>query len=439
MTAPTILRPTTTVDRAEQLNRDCRCNTLDDGKLQAELARCADPAGLYRMLTEERPHLFADTPVFITRSCLRQQAEIIAAIERVVAIPAYQDHVLAYAPEAAWFQTKAAGVFLGYDFHLGDQGPRLIEINSNAGGALLNAMLPRVHKECCNLTDGSVLAASPLPERPEQVYADMFMEEWRLEREDAALTFVAIVDDQPKQQFLYPEFLLFQELFRGRGIASEILDPGELTFRDGALLRRNRRVDLIYNRLTDFGLEQETHRHLRESHGSGAVVLTPHPRAHAIHADKRNLAILTDDSALQALGVDSETRRLLQRGIAHTEIVRAENAGHYWNQRKHYFFKPAAGYGSKAAYRGDKLTRRVFGEILQGDYVVQELVIPSERSLLVSGEAVSLKVDLRNFVYRSQVQAIASRIYQGQTTNLRTPGGGFAPVIVLPDQDLSCG
>ena len=28
-----------------------------------------------------------------------------------------------------------AGFFMGYDFHLGPDGPRLIETNTNAGGA----------------------------------------------------------------------------------------------------------------------------------------------------------------------------------------------------------------------------------------------------------------------------------------------------------------
>jgi hypothetical protein len=27
---------------------------------------------------------------------------------------------------------------------------------------------------------------------------------------------------------------------------------------------------------------------------------------------------------------------------------------------------------------------------------------------------------------------VAARLYQGQTTNFRTPGGGFSPVVVLP-------
>ncbi|MCD6042842.1 MAG: hypothetical protein K0R40_2445, partial [Burkholderiales bacterium] len=90
------------------------------------------------------------------------------------------------------------------------------------------------------------------------------------------------------------------------------------------------------------------------------------------------------------------------------------------------FFKPATGYGSKAAYRGEKLTRRVWMEILQGDYVAQDLVAPSERR---TGPERSMKVDIRNYVYAGAVQLLAARLYQGQTTNFRTEGGGFAPVL----------
>jgi hypothetical protein len=40
-----------------------------------------------------------------------------------------------------------------------------------------------------------------------------------------------------------------------------------------------------------------------------------------------------------------------------------------------------------------------------------------------------MKVDVRNYVYAGAVQLIAARLYQGQTTNFRTEGGGFAPVL----------
>ena len=111
-----------------------------------------------------------------------------------------------------------------------------------------------------------------------------------------------------------------------------------------------------------------------------------------------------------------------------------ESAESFWASRKQWFFKPAAGYGSKAAYRGDKLTKRVFAEISRGGYVAQALVTPSERRLLVDGAEQDLKLDLRNFVYQGKVQLVSARLYQGQTTNFRTPGGGFAAVFSVPCQ-----
>ena len=42
---------------------------------------------------------------------------------------------------------------------------------------------------------------------------------------------------------------------------------------------------------------------------------------------------------------------------------------------------------------------------------------------------VALKADVRNYVYAGDVQLLAARLYQGQTTNMRTAGGGFAPVL----------
>ena len=46
--------------------------------------------------------------------------------------------------------------------------------------------------------------------------------------------------------------------------------------------------------------------------------------------------------------------------------------------------------------------------------------------LLVLGG--TLKADIRCYAYAGQVKLVTARLYQGQTTNFRTPGGGFAPV-----------
>jgi hypothetical protein len=271
---------------------------------------------------------------------------------------------------------------------------------------------------------------------PEHLFLEMFRAEWRAFADStgtcAALATVAIVDEAPLTQYLYPEFVLFQRLFEQAGIRALICDPGELAFRDGALWRGALRIDLVYNRLTDFALEAPANAALREAWLADAAVVTPHPRAHALYADKRNLVALSDDRLLTGWGVDMETRAILANKIPRTELVLAGKADDLWARRKQLFFKPAAGYGSKAAYRGDKVTRRVFEEILAGSYIAQALVPPSSRTLQVDEEPVELKLDLRNYVYAGHVQLIAARLWQGQTTNFRTPGGGFAPVLVVP-------
>jgi hypothetical protein len=40
-------------------------------------------------------------------------------------------------------------------------------------------------------------------------------------------------------------------------------------------------------------------------------------------------------------------------------------------------------------------------------------------------------MDVRLYTYAGQLLLSAARLYQGQTTNFRTPGGGFAPVLTI--------
>ena len=416
---------------AETLNRDCQCVSVDRDRLRHALAQGVDGADMVRLVEEERPFLFAGTTVFLGQACVERMAEVVAAVERVAALPAWAERVLAWAPATARHETRAAGVFMGYDFHLGEAGPQLIEINTNAGGALLNAALAQAQFACCEEVAAILPGAHPAPTL-EQDYVDMFREEWRAERGAAELRRIAIVDEDPAGQFLYPEFLLFRKLFERHGIAAAVCDPSELAFKEGELRLGGERIDLVYNRLTDFGLRAPGNAALREAWQAGAAVVTPHPRAHALFADKRNLALLTDEAELAALGADAATRDVLLAGIPRTRLVARADAEDLWAWRKQLFFKPAAGYGSKAAYRGDKLTKRVFEEILAGGYVAQALVPPSERRIGTEAAPVDLKLDLRNYAYRGRVQLVTARLYQGQTTNFRTPGGGFAPVLTVP-------
>lgn len=412
---------------AETLNQACHCVALNRNTLRGVLASQPQGDALYRMIAEDRPHLLAASAVFVDANTLARQKAIIAAVERVLAMPAYQARVLAHAPASAHHHSAARGVFMGYDFHLDDDGPKLIEINTNAGGAAINILMARAYDACSHCP---WQPATPLScDDAEQAIVDMFRREWQRFNPQKPLKTLAIVDEQPNTQYMWPEFVLFQTLFRKHGLDAVICDAADLCFEQGQLLHRGQLIDLAYNRLTDFGLEAPQHQALRQAYLADAAVITPHPNNHAIYADKRNLALLTDDAQLREFGVDADTRALLLNGIARTVVVAETDAERLWSQRKLLFFKPARGYGSKAAYRGDKLTRRVFSDILHGDYVAQTLIQPSERQVLSGDDLVTLKLDVRHFVYDGDIQWISARLYQGQTTNFRTPGGGFAQVV----------
>jgi hypothetical protein len=420
---------------ADTLNLGCLCSTLQPALLRKQLESNPSLQGLAEDLVATRPHLFSATPVFISARDHALLEASVAALHRVAALPGYREAALQRSTEIARFDFGPQGAFMGYDFHVSAEGPRLIEINTNAGGAMLSAAAVRAHRACCTPLDRMFGAPADL-DRIDDTWVEMFRAEWRAQRGDAPLRTVAIVDDTPGQQYLAPEFEIARHMFTAHGIDAAVADPAELEWRGGRLwhagLPAGQPVDLVYNRLTDFDLSEPRHANLRDAYVAGAVVLTPNPRAHALHADKRNLIVLSDDALLASWGAAAADRALLRAVVPRTEPVTAANAPDLWLRRRQLFFKPATGYGSKAAFRGDKLTKRVWDEIVAGTFVAQALVPPSERLVNVAGEPTRLKLDIRAYAYAGHIQLLAARTYAGQTTNFRTAGGGFSPVVVLP-------
>jgi hypothetical protein len=412
------------IELAAKLNGDCHAAVVDRGALEDKLREQGEDFLL--RVRERCPHLFAAVPFFVSADHAAQMRAVVAAVGQVVAMPAWHDAVLQRAPDIARRAPRAKGVFFGYDFHLNAAGAHLVEINSNAGGALLNALL--LQSQRAVEMPGEAAAADDL----EQIFLDMFRNEWRLARGDAPLQTIAIVDEQPQEQYLYPEFVLAQRMFERAGISALIADPAEFQLQSEGLYCRERKVDLIYNRLTDFSLRQ--HPVLAAAcQNNDLAVITPHPHAYALYADKYNLTLLTDAGRLRALGVIDDTISTLQAGIPQTREVQMQDAEYWWKERKQWFFKPGSGgFGSKGVYRGEKITKRVFDEILQGGYVAQKFAAPGERMVCLEGaEPAPLKSDVRCYVYNGQLQLVAARLYKGQATNFRTPGGGFAPVRVI--------
>lgn len=374
---------------ADLLNKGCRCTTLDEAALEKECA------GIIR----DRPNLFSRTMTYISSADFLRMEEFILIAEKILAA-----------------KEGPRGVFMGYDFHLTAEGPKLIEINTNAGGAYLNLILARSQTECCPVEELYFH-----PENLEEKFLAMFRNEWKLAGHTDELKSIAIVDEKPEDQFLYPEFVLFRDLFRRNGIYSVIADPSELEEREDGIYHDGKKIDLIYNRLTDFSWEKKH------------VVLTPSPLHHASHAHKARLAQLSDPEFLSQKNLSQNEISTVLRIVPKTRLVGECSKDELWSERKKLFFKPVSGFGSRAAYRGDKMTTRVWEEIQKGHYVAQDLVPPGQR--VVAGKENALKADIRAYTYDGEILLLAARLYEGQTTNFRTSGGGFSPVFVIKEKD----
>lgn len=420
---------------ADRLNRYCQCYRPEI----AEAAR-AGAGGILGTGTLQRlaaaTSLYSRTVAFIDAGRVAELQRLIGVIEQLARTPEWSADAGLPPPDPR----LGPGLLMGYDFHVTADGARLIEINTNAGGAVPSALALLALKDCCERAtlwrEAFLRLPYPAEDRLERVL-ELPLAEWHRVRGNRLPHRVAIVDANPEGQALYPEFLAYAEAIRSAGVPCDILDPAALRHADGQLLGPDGPIDYVYNRLTDFDFGEPAQAALAAAWRDGAVLISPHPDAYQRLADKRRLITLSDPAALARLPLYPDERELLLRTVPQTRDVRDFDPEVLWAQRSLWFFKPATGYGSRAAYRGDKLTRRVYGEILSQPYVAQRVVQPAARHVQLDGSEADLKWDLRAYTWAGELVLLSARLYQGQTTNFRTPGGGFAPVLVVDRSALT--
>jgi hypothetical protein len=413
---------------AERFNRGCFCMTLDRKILAEIFDREVGVKGFASALELSHPLLLSNAAVFVPAALLSEMTQVVAAVEAAAGLEGYREAALRWAAPLAHRDFGPTGVLMGYDFHVTSEGARLIEINTNAGGAFLNAPLARAQRACCASTLPSVSKSADFGGD----IAQMFLGEWARQRGRGRPRRMAILDDAPETQYLLPEFKLAQAVLQSHGIETLIGDPRDLVRAGNTVSLAGLPIDLIYNRLVDFAFADPAHKILRDAYCDNVVVVTPNPHVYAIFADKRNLCLLYNSHQMAEWGLAKEHLDVLAGAMLPTVLVTASNADDLWRERRKWFFKPAQGHASKAAYRGDKVTRRVWGETRQADYVAQAYTAPGRRGVEHEGKRSEQKVDLRLYTYGDTVLLTTARLYQGQTTNMRTPGGGFAPVLVAP-------
>jgi len=397
-----------------KLNQECYCWPVERQLIIDKIIDQDSAPNMTDMLSE-RPHYFANTGIFLSQNILNSMTDQIQAIEAVIKLPRYIEYVMSRSgiSQKSLIGNTTKGVFMGYDFHIANDGPKLIEINTNAGGAFIVNMIEQA------VQSSTVEFA--------QKTIDMFQSEWMTSGRKGSFKTIAIVDTKPTKQYHYPDMCLAKSLLEAQGVKVVITDPVDLSIIDNALFHKNLKIDMVYNRLTDFGLSEPANKVIRRAYEENTAVVTPAPHHHVLHADKRNLIVLSDQNHLAALEATPVQLKAL-KAIPITKAVTDETATDMWETRKSLFFKPQAGFGSRGAFRGTKLTKKVWRDILRGGYIAQDRVSPPLRAVTVGDEKTTLKFDVRVYTYDGNPLLLATRIYQGQTTNLRTSGGGLAAV-----------
>jgi len=351
--------------------------------------------------------------VNLSTGALKQMIHVVHDLQQLSENPNYPS-LLAKLPASAKISSGYYSVLMGYDFHIDEsQQVKLIEVNNNAGGLWFAVR--------------SYLAdAQHFPDKLGTKLLNTFINEYRLFRQDknAYPKLIAIIDEEPQQQFLFPEMQIFAQLFEQAGIKTVILDPSEIETKNSQLYHNNQAIDLIYNRHCDFYLHTAQMQTIANAWQQQTVCITPNPHIYGLLADKQRMVDWSKPGLLDQLLAPKIAARL-QRAIPETQLLHPLNKDSVWATRKQKVFKPTTSYASRGVYIGDKLTKNKFNSFDPQKTLVQQRIKPI---ISISPDGEKYKTDYRLFVYRNTIINVCARLYQGQVTNLRTPNGGFSKI-----------
>jgi len=339
------------------------------------------------------------------------KSEVIKSIKAFQSLrdfPQYQSFM-----EKKWgkmFDPGNNSLFMSYDFHVTPANElKLIEINTNASFLGLGWEMNQFFNKSWN-ADFNILELK-----------NCFLNELSLAGYSKPLKKIVITDDKPVNQRLYLEFVLYREIFKRMGYECIVADLSETEkFHD---------ADLIYNRSTDFYFEEPLTAFLKEIYLSKKSVVSPQPFEYRLLADKENFIDWSTEEFWNEIQFDETNKKIIQAVLPKTRILTEQNRDQIWSERKHLFFKPKRAFGSKSAFRGASVAHKAFEDLVKNQSLAQEIVPPGEFVFETPTGPQKFKYDIRCYAYRDQYQGTIGRIYQGQVTNLRTEGGGFAPVV----------
>lgn len=291
-------------------------------------------------------------------------------------------------------------ILMGYDFHLTDDGPRLIEINNNAGGLYTG------HDRWMKQPNIDALKGSI-----EERIVQMFPDSWQC---------IAIMDDDVCNQYMYPEMGFYADLLRQGGRTVYLVSPEDIQLKDDSLYVEDQRIDGIYNRHTDFYLDTPELAHVRHALMAGQVALNPHPRSYALLGDKSRMVDWWHKGLLENCVAEHDLA-FIRHIVPEIHLLSECDKAQLWQDRKSWVFKPAARHGGKGVVLGKAMSRKRFESLDNTSTVVQRYVPPSQ----IEYHDVPYKFDVRLYMHGETLIAVAGRLWRGQVTNFREDGSGW--------------
>ncbi|MCK5877343.1 MAG: hypothetical protein KAG43_06895 [Candidatus Marithrix sp.] len=348
-------------------------------------------------------------PVKLSRKNIIIMSRFVRVMHNLSQLPSYQQYI----DLPTITNSNTSGVMMGYDFHITEQGPRLIEINTNAGGGYL--AFHAAHPKNVNIP------AAKLKEK----LLRMFTQEVLLYGSKPSR--IAIMDDEPEKQFFFPEMLEFAKMFtKIWKIPTDIISPDKLENKNDKLFFNGNKIDMIYNRHCDFYLENLPH--IKAAYLANNICLTPNPRNYALLADKQRMIIWSNLKSLLNLGLDIAIAKFIVSIVPESHLLADLNIEKVWNHRKQWVFKPINRFGSRGVIIGSSLRKKRFNDLPAQETLVQHLVKPSLTECKEYDKP--MKTDIRVFAYRDRILGIGARLYRGQVTNFQEAESGYAPVYI---------
>ena len=293
-----------------------------------------------------------------------------------------------------------ASMLMGYDFHLTDKGPRLIEINNNAGGLYIGDnrwMKQPVIAELSGTLEERVLK--------------MFPDAWQ---------YIAIMDEDVANQYMYPEMQYYANLLRQDGRTVFLVSPEDIQLKDSGLYVEGQRLDAVYNRHTDCYIDTPELAHIRTALMADQVSLNPHPRSYALLGDKSRMVDWWHQGLLDDCLAKDDVA-LIRHIVPEIHLLSDCDREQLWKERKAWVFKPAARHGGKGVVLGKAMSRKRFESLDNESTVVQRYIPPSQ----IEHDDVSYKFDVRLYMHGETLIAVAGRLWRGQLTNFREDGSGW--------------